>query len=619
MNTISNYLSRVLLLLLTSVLVAGTVWAQSSSPLASQWRNAGGIMVAKGGQHYVNGWFLAQNGKYWKNDENQRAIPPEHSPEEVNRDVLVKKGRITLKGPGRIGRALWFKGNATAYLIEPGAKDGFIVATLGSQRMNKVNGRWSGTWVDDIAFRKVDLSKPDHGWIPAGVTKTFDVYCRSDWNDFGAWGRGYAADKDVQFEFWYFPVKDGKVISSTVSNITSGSVVPGTAVNTGVSQIVPAPKPASAVSNGLLFPNSDFEKGNLMNWSASGNAFDVQPSRADNPTARHRGQPSQHQGVYWIGTYEKYQGKAGQKPGDVQGDAPTGVLTSTRFTIQAPVISFLIGGGAWKETVYVSLLVDNKEVRRATGKNTETLSRQTWNVAPFVGKSARILIVDKSSGGWGHINADDFRYAVAGGSVSNVPSSVSPVAPPVSMSIQRYPMADSHVYAYAYLNWNKADWGKYSVLGAGYHPTGGEKRTYLKFNLKGISSGSFKKAVLRLYHYHTGGRPDLTLGVYRVLQPWDEGNGLYKPPTLATGNELSWVQQPQSGPNTFAQFRPGAGVNKWVEVDITPLVKAWLNGTPNHGLVIKGAGTLSGRSESQYGFYSREHDDAGKRPQLVIN
>ena len=30
-----------------------------------------------------------------------------------------------------------------------------------------------------------------------------------------------------------------------------------------------------------------------------------------------------------------------------------------------------------------------------------------------------------------------------------------------------YPVADSHVYAYSYRNWNKANWGKYNVLGAG--------------------------------------------------------------------------------------------------------------------------------------------------------
>jgi hypothetical protein len=38
------------------------------------------------------------------------------------------------------------------------------------------------------------------------------------------------------------------------------------------------------------------------------------------------------------------------------------------------------------------------------------MARVTWDVGEFAGKTARILIEDGSSKGWGHINADDFRY-----------------------------------------------------------------------------------------------------------------------------------------------------------------------------------------------------------------
>ena len=63
--------------------------------------------------------------------------------------------------------------------------------------------------------------------------------------------------------------------------------------------------------------------GNLTNWTATGNAFEFQPTKGDNPTARGRkSQPSQHQGDFWIGTFEKYQGKAKQRPGRTQGDKP---------------------------------------------------------------------------------------------------------------------------------------------------------------------------------------------------------------------------------------------------------------------------------------------------------
>ena len=166
----------------------------------------------------------------------------------------------------------------------------------------------------------------------------------------------------------------------------------------------------AASAKGLLFHNSDFETGDLTNWTPSGDAFDFQPTKGDNPTARRRGQPSMHQGDYWIGTYEKYQGTAGQKPGQTQGDRPTGTLTSASFEISGDHISFLIGGGRRLNAVYVALLVDRKEVLKSTGNNNESMQRVTWDVSSYKGNLASIVICDQHNGGWGHINADDFRY-----------------------------------------------------------------------------------------------------------------------------------------------------------------------------------------------------------------
>lgn len=181
-----------------------------------------------------------------------------------------------------------------------------------------------------------------------------------------------------------------------------------------------------------------------------------------------------------------------------------------------------------------------------------------------------------------------------------------------------YPAADSHVYAYAYRNWNKANWGQYSVLTAGWHPAGGEKRAYLKFDLAGVTPSRVSKATLRLFHYHTGGGNALDLGVYRVMSPWTEGRGTYKPTTAALPGELTWVHQPSIDRYPVVYFNPGSKVNNWVEVDVTALVKAWLTGVPNHGLVIKGGANLSGKPEAQYGFRSREDQDMDKHPHLVI-
>jgi len=172
----------------------------------------------------------------------------------------------------------------------------------------------------------------------------------------------------------------------------------------------PASRTAEPAATGLLFPNSDFEHGDLSNWTPSGNAFDFQPTKGDNPTARRRGQPSNHQGDYWIGTFEKYQGLPVQQPGQTQGDKPTGTLTSIPFEITGDSISFLIGGGNRLDAVYVALVVGGREVLKATGHNHESMNRVTWDVSEFQGREASIVIVDHSNRGWGHINADDFRY-----------------------------------------------------------------------------------------------------------------------------------------------------------------------------------------------------------------
>ena len=139
-----------------------------------------------------------------------------------------------------------------------------------------------------------------------------------------------------------------------------------------------------------LFPNSDFEKGTLENWTAEGNAFKNQPTKGDNPTKRGRSDASKHQGDYWIGTYEAYNGKTGN-PGKTQGDGPTGRLTSTRFIIGNDFINFLAGGGPHDGTS-VRLLVDGKTFLLSPGFASETMQARSADVKAFMGKTAQIVL-----------------------------------------------------------------------------------------------------------------------------------------------------------------------------------------------------------------------------------
>src|SRR6185436_14484075 len=96
--------------------------------------------------------------------------------------------------------------------------------------------------------------------------------------------------------------------------------------------------------------NFDFEDGTLKDWIAAGPAFAKQPIKGDTVYKRRQDMHSQHQGDYWIGSFE------------IGSDAPTGTLTSVSFKVTHTWASFLVGGGSYDET-YVELLLTEGEKR----------------------------------------------------------------------------------------------------------------------------------------------------------------------------------------------------------------------------------------------------------------
>jgi putative membrane-bound dehydrogenase-like protein len=145
--------------------------------------------------------------------------------------------------------------------------------------------------------------------------------------------------------------------------------------------------------------NFGFETGTLGDWQAEGQAFAGQPIEGDAVFARRKDMHSRHQGRFWVGTYE------------LNGDAPQGTLTSVAFKVTHPYASFLVGGGSNPETCVEIVRKDSgKTVFQASGDNSEDLKAVAIDLHEHLGQEIFLRLVDRHSGGWGHINFDDFRF-----------------------------------------------------------------------------------------------------------------------------------------------------------------------------------------------------------------
>jgi uncharacterized protein (DUF608 family) len=148
----------------------------------------------------------------------------------------------------------------------------------------------------------------------------------------------------------------------------------------------------------------DFEAETYDNWTAEGTAFGAGPVVAARMPA-YQGRVGAH-GERLVNSHHTRQGE------DVAaGDAHTGSLTSKPFKIERRFIHALIGGGANAEKTAMQLLIDDEVVASLAGDNANALQRKSCNVAGHEGKTARLRIIDRESGGWGNIGVDHIVFS----------------------------------------------------------------------------------------------------------------------------------------------------------------------------------------------------------------
>ena len=157
--------------------------------------------------------------------------------------------------------------------------------------------------------------------------------------------------------------------------------------------------PATSADGRVL--NLGFEDGTLRDWTATGEAFAMQPVKGEIDQARPfgKGKTANRTGEFWIGGYE------------ILEDKPKGTLTSVAFKVSQPWASFLIGGGALPGTrVEIVTKDDGKVIHTARGVNDERMARSVVDLRKLAGREIFIRIVDEETVGWGHVNFDDFIF-----------------------------------------------------------------------------------------------------------------------------------------------------------------------------------------------------------------
>jgi uncharacterized protein (DUF608 family) len=155
------------------------------------------------------------------------------------------------------------------------------------------------------------------------------------------------------------------------------------------------PEPQTAPRSRPAIVLADFEGPDYGDWSVEGDAFGRAPATG---VRRRQGEVTGFLGKGLVNTF-------------ADPDLPRGTLTSPAFPVNRRYLNFLVGGGSREGETCINLSIDGEIVRTATGRNDETLTWRSWQLAELQGRWAHIQIVDGSRDGWGHVSVDHIELA----------------------------------------------------------------------------------------------------------------------------------------------------------------------------------------------------------------
>jgi hypothetical protein len=140
-----------------------------------------------------------------------------------------------------------------------------------------------------------------------------------------------------------------------------------------------------------------FERPDHRGWEITGTAFGRGPVQGllwDPVRRRAQGLVAGAGGKRWISSFHG-------------GDAATGRMRSPPFVLDRPTLVLRVGGGRQTGSLQVRLEVDGQVVRRTTGPGSERFHTVRWDVRPWLGRRAELVVEDRATGGWGHLQLDE--------------------------------------------------------------------------------------------------------------------------------------------------------------------------------------------------------------------
>lgn len=162
------------------------------------------------------------------------------------------------------------------------------------------------------------------------------------------------------------------------------------------------------VKNGRKL-NLNFEKGDLTDWTPTGNVFEKAVINTDPSSVHEKDMKIGFEGNYFLST------------GGTTNYQLTGTLSSAPFKVSYPYAAFEVSGGALVDTRVEIVLADkNKTIYQTTGQGRATLQPVVVDLRPYFGKNIFIKIIDNETGisqipyisndKWAHINFDNFQF-----------------------------------------------------------------------------------------------------------------------------------------------------------------------------------------------------------------